>query len=205
MKQTSPFTIYFATLLTKYNKIVSEENEKSENITNEYYSPSIFNIFKNYLYIMPMWSGVMLGKWFSSNSNYSNNESRLTNNQVECRFHHLKNYDLKNYKVKPSALSSINYENVSSKYFEHYAGILKQKKAKKQKNSKSYIINEQEETWCKNKKLFNREKGIYYKELNNFCPLTQDLEKTVESFLKGKQTSSTQSKINIYKFKGLKN
>ena len=147
LKQNSPFTTYFETLLTKYNKIVSEDNEKSDDITNEHFSPAIFNIFKNYLYIIPMWSGVMLGKWFSNNSSHLNNVSRLTNNPVECRFHHLKNYDLKNYKVKPSALSSIVYENISAKYFEHYSGILKQNNSKKHKKKTSDLINEQEETW----------------------------------------------------------
>ena len=200
LKQNSPFTIYFATLLAKYNKIVSEDNDKADTSTNDYFSPAVFNIFKNYLYIMPMWSGVMLGKWFANNPDYLNNESRLTNNPVECRFHHLKNYELKNYKVKPSALSSIVYENLSSKYFEHYSGIFVEPKNKQQKKKKSNYINDQEETWCKNKKRFNREKGIYYREQKDFCPLTEDLENRIASFTKETSTSSLKSKAMFFDF-----
>jgi DNA helicase IV len=129
--------------------------------SNPFYSPQLVTIIINYLYVMPMWSGVMLHKRTSHLVNYKS-KKRTTNNPVESHFDFDKNKLLhKKRFVKPSEFIAPKYRFLLSKFIQNYlTEINQEKKIKKQ-------ITDELEMW-KNKKQFNRIKGFYYQNIAYF-------------------------------------
>ena len=159
LKNDSPFKKYFDNVLKNIEIKLQKDNESEiADVENKYYCPELFNIIKSMLYILPFWSGLIL-----NNKPELNGLTRLDNNKVENRFGDLKNNKLKNRQVMPSELASILYKHLQVKYFQHYINF-------NHKELKPVVdaINKKEENWnSKKKKNFNREKGYYYKNVNN--------------------------------------
>lgn len=66
--------------------------EKIDQEQNEFFSPELFEIIQKYLYIIPLWSGIIIKNCRTVyKNNLRNIGSRLTNNPVESYFGHLKN------------------------------------------------------------------------------------------------------------------
>lgn len=85
-QKNSPFSLYFDTLLKNEEKnIFNEEILFIEYEKNDLYCPSIFNIIRKRLYIMPLWTGILL------NDCLEDYTTRLSNNSLESWFGHLKN------------------------------------------------------------------------------------------------------------------
>ena len=92
VRNNSPFTIYF-------NKIVENEKKKCQKIDeennaqtlNEFYYPKIFVILQTRFYNIPLWTSLMLHDFYLSCPRKALNVSRLSNNNVEAYFKHLKN------------------------------------------------------------------------------------------------------------------
>ena len=91
IKKNSPFNDYFLAKIQAYQAILKEQEkvfgyEQLNN--NEFYCPKLFNILVDKLYILPLWSGLMLSKKIRE----TNNVNRLTNNPVENYFGFFKIY-----------------------------------------------------------------------------------------------------------------
>ena len=107
----------------------------------------------------------------------------------------------------PSKFTALLFQRIEADYFENYTDapvkLLSNKttssdeKCTSKKAKKDKLIRQEIEKWQKRNECLNREKGIYYKELNNFCPLNKDLENQIASFLKETPNPSSQSKDNI--------
>lgn len=59
LKEESPFTKYFNSLLERITA-QSPPSVEASLADNAYFNPELYDVFTNYLYIMPIWSGVIL-------------------------------------------------------------------------------------------------------------------------------------------------
>ena len=171
LKKDSPFTIYFDDILAAYDLIVTRDNESFTTIaSNKFYCPELFEIAKTMLYLLPFWSGLM----FACKTGLQG-VTRLDNNIVENRFGDLKVNKLKKRMVMPSELAGLLYKSLQVKYFQYYFNFDK-KETKIDKDA----IHKIEEQWnSKKKKNFNKEKGYYYKRVDNFGMREEELAKNL--------------------------
>ena len=94
LRQKSPFKLYFDSKIKNY-QILSDSSDMDQDNLNEFYSPVLFKILRDQLYIIPLWSGIMIHDKIKGYSI----KTRLTNNPVENYFGQLKNNILQNKKV----------------------------------------------------------------------------------------------------------
>ena len=94
LKQNSPFKLYFDSQIKSY-EISNESTHMEHDNLNEFYSPCLFNILRDQLYLIPLWSGIMVNGVINGYVT----KTRLTNNPVENYFGQLKNNLLDNKKV----------------------------------------------------------------------------------------------------------
>lgn len=150
--KNSPFKKYFDQLIEKYKNNISKITKPFYS-ENEYYNPQLFNILQKKLYILPLWSGLMIDP---NNIAYST-KTRLTNNPVENWFGQLKN-NMKLIRKSTSIIVALTYRRLASDYMNHYAPNFnfesvifeknycekwKDKKKKKKKDKKfSYFQNQ---------------------------------------------------------------
>jgi hypothetical protein len=103
IKESSPFTDYFKDLLKTFE--IVESNNTSQ-VPNTLYCPNLYTIIHDKLYIIPMWSAIMIGEELKEQEI----KTRLTNNPVESWFSHLKNYILnKVRKLKALVFNNRHY------------------------------------------------------------------------------------------------
>ncbi|CAF1040289.1 unnamed protein product [Brachionus calyciflorus] len=150
VRQLSPFDSYFKVLLSN----LSYKEDSKE--LNANYQPELFSIIETYLYLMPLWTGVMI------HCEELNFVTRLSNNQVENWFNHLKNNMLKEEKVMPSEFAGLVYQRILAKYILYY-----KEKSSELINQKSTTASIYEEEWSKDNKK-KRQKGYYFKETVDF-------------------------------------
>ncbi|CAF1144677.1 unnamed protein product, partial [Brachionus calyciflorus] len=79
--RNSPFKTYFDELISKY-KVRIQKTTSKYMINNEYFCPDLFNILENKLYLVPLWTGILIN---CSTIEYPR-KTRLTNNPVENYF-----------------------------------------------------------------------------------------------------------------------
>jgi hypothetical protein len=148
----SLFRIHFENVLKE--EIDSNKDELNISKTeNEFYCPQMFDIIKDYIHILPLWSGFMLFNWQELNPNY-NHIKRLSNNPVENWFDQLKNVTLRKQKVMPSFLTTKMYQKIEAEYEVKY-------KLKNIELNKTVL--DKEEQWGDKKSKKQGKKGIYYK------------------------------------------
>ena len=94
LKHNSPFKLYFDSQIKNY-ETSSDSSDMDQDNLNEFYSPVLFKILRDQLYIIPLWSGIMIHDKIKGYSI----KTRLTNNPVENYFGQLKNNILQNKKV----------------------------------------------------------------------------------------------------------
>jgi hypothetical protein len=156
----SPFTKYFTIKINYFSDLLKQYDMDCNNnnlAKNENYCPALFEIINEKLYILPMWSGLLLNHGSSNQVN----ATRITNNAVENWFGQLKNNILQNRKVMPSELVSSMYKRLLSKYFKFYNNELVKNNATK--------IPDFVEIWKdKKERLKKRRKGYYYEEASLF-------------------------------------
>lgn len=152
----SEFTEHFKSLINSFNDSVFpclfEENA--------FYCPSLFDIIRVKLHIMPLWSGVMIRQGIRVIDRYLYSESRLRektrfdNNPGEGYFCILKTKILLDeVKVLPSEVVPKIYNYTKSVYLEFYSSNSKEKlKERREKKPSAQVI----ERWKK-------QKGQYYK------------------------------------------
>ncbi len=156
IKKQSPFTLYFNRLLISYSKIVASyiDGCGTCEIANPLFQPRLMNIITSRLWHISMWTGILV--------HIEINQTRLSNNNVECYFKIFKNHWVKDQKSKlmPSEVACMLNKKNKATYKQFYepfdaAGA----------NEKYTNLDFTEETWKKNKK--KRSKGFYYKDIND--------------------------------------
>lgn len=93
IKGNSPFRIYYDRVLSREKlKLESKINNIADGEmieVNEYFAPELFQLIRKKLYIMPLWSAVMVQDWCTLKK-LTFPRYRETNNPVENYFDHLK-------------------------------------------------------------------------------------------------------------------
>ena len=159
LKKASKFQSYFENILNANMKIIS--NYDITKHLNPYYSPKLFLIIMNYIYIIPFWTGIMLNLKTGHLIQYQS-KKRTTNNPVENHFEFDKNKLLNGkLRVKPSEFIAPKFRFILSKFITFYLNDLV-----KQRNFKKQIVDEIEK-W-KISKDYNRVKSFYYQNIANF-------------------------------------
>lgn len=174
LKNESDFSIYFRKLFENYKSLVEKDKEnKCELVKNEFYNPHVFEIISKRLYLVPLWSGLIISLNLDS-LNCSKTNSRLSNNPVESWFNILRNNILqlsKKQKVKrkimPSEFSCLLYSFLSYKYKKYYMDDAFNS------NIKLLDSNMPREKWDTNANESTREKGFYYKDNSDFITFDQ--------------------------------
>jgi hypothetical protein len=170
LKAESPFKIYFDVKCQNYeNKCDLLKNCKK----NRFFCPDLLKIIYDLLYILPLWSGLMIANWQNAYPNFQM-PSRLTNNSVENYFNIVKNGLLKKKKTMPSIISSLFYNRLQMKFFQFY------QTTKLTDYKKANDINV--ENWSKNKPNIKREKGYYYSAIQNYASAI-DFETQMKSLI----------------------
>ena len=118
---------------------------------NPYFSPTLFEFIRKRLYLMPMWSGVMI-------SGLKIHRRRLSNNPVESYFHHLKINILRKKVKSTSELSRALFTNLKALNIELFPNNANDQNLPK--TSRNLV--ERFKT-----KRRNRNKGFYFKNLPN--------------------------------------
>ncbi len=77
IKKNSPFQLYCENLIKKYESVINNFNI-SKNISyqqNEFYCPELFKITSDKFYILPLWSDILLTKWYNDYPLYKSHTS----------------------------------------------------------------------------------------------------------------------------------
>ena len=159
IKNSSPFKSYYNNVFQNQANILNQKQEldKSQNyLPNEFFCPELFEILHDKLYLIPLWTGLLLD---NNKKIQYDVKTRLSNNPVENWFNMVKNFLLRNRRVFTSEFVGISYKRLMSKYFQHYAG------QKDLEQTFKGSFEEQTENW-KSKKGNRKIKGSYYKSLD---------------------------------------
>jgi hypothetical protein len=119
LKKDSPFSKYYNELLCKYASHIKTTHVCSTDKKNEYFSPDLFKIIKEYLHILPLWTGCLIYRTLILYDDIKV-KSRLDNNCVENNFGHIKNNLFHNNLQTPSSMSAILYDRYKLKYLLNY-------------------------------------------------------------------------------------
>lgn len=185
LKTFSRFTKFFESHTTRLKQTIENDNSFNfgENAENMYFCPALMDIIDGYLHLLPLWTGIILKKWYDRNPKYTC-KTRLTNNMVENSFGHLKHNILNKQKVLPSTLTSLLYQNSEAAYIEHYSNTIIKYKAPSTKNKtkKDKLISQEIEKWCRRKQAVRKIKGIYYKSIKNFAVKQEEIQKEINNY-----------------------
>jgi hypothetical protein len=162
VRNSSKFHSYFQNKFESHSKLVKIYDNKDK--INPFYSPKLVQIIMKYIYVMPLWSGIMLNTKTCHLVNFKT-KKRTTNNPVENHFQFNKNSMLnKRLRVKPSEFVAPNYRFILSKYIQFYLKDTAQEKKVKQE------IVDHLERW-KDKKDSSHVKGFFYQNIAHFDTL----------------------------------
>ena len=103
LRNASPFHKYYENKIKEYReKGLTDSSENFSN--NEFYCPKLFDMLARNLYLIPIWSGIMIN---TQGIGYST-KTRLSNNPVENWIGQLKNNILKDDIVSMIFIKSLN-------------------------------------------------------------------------------------------------
>ena len=160
LKKNSPFTVYFEKLLKRHKLNLNTKKHKTNKAElNIYYCPKIFKIIIQYIHLMPLWSGIMIGLWCKLKPNIKELINRITNNPVENWFGQIKNALNLFLPVMPSEYANVVYTLIDAIYELHPEFKRIQLKNYKNKNKDA------KEGWSKTKS-FPRKKGYFNTQQN---------------------------------------
>ena len=167
--KNSPFAKYFDQVISS-NKSVIASNDKHPSqsqdnsaTANQYYDERLFALIRQKLFLIPLWTGIMLDICVATFPNqFDSRFSRLTNNVVEGYFGHIKKNVLqRSRQLMISELASKLFVRLQSKYMEFYCDD------SVKLNYQCPSFDSATQTWVKNRKA-PREKSIYYSKSNVF-------------------------------------
>ncbi|CAF0948577.1 unnamed protein product [Brachionus calyciflorus] len=159
LKLCSPFGSYFNDLIKSFESKIIKHGKVFSN-ENEYYCPDLFDIIQDRLYLLPLWSGLMIR---DVTFPYEV-KTRLSNNPVENYFGYLKN-QLSLNKKSTSELVAVLYKRLSVKYCEYYNSDYKYES--------DLFETLPKETWKKKNDRRKKKKNSIEQESNNFQSLKE--------------------------------
>ena len=168
IKKNSKFEAFYIDYINQLEKVVELDQASGSSYKepqNDFFFPKLFDVIKKKLYILPIWSGLII---FAKGPIGMYN-SHINNNPVEQHFNHTRNTSIrvsKHQKMKRKVLPSeyvakLNLR-LTSKYLEFYKSNFKQVSSEKS------IINQKEKWSDGSKKKFKNKEGFYYKPFQNF-------------------------------------
>jgi hypothetical protein len=161
-----PFTAYFEKKISYFCNNQKEKNDNNGD-QNEYFYPDLMKIICKKLYMMPLWSGIML-QHLKEKYPHINETTRVSNNIVESYFSHLKNSILNGEgPVLPSQLVGPLFQRILSKFLKFYQLRTQPLQCKKPSVEK----------WKKRDKQNHHKKGIYFENINFFDTELLEYEK----------------------------
>ncbi len=120
IKSNSKYKAYYDELIQTFKSSNCRADRPSP--PNSFYSPKLFDLIREKLYLMPLWSGVMIRHTALVTGNeYLRTKSRLDNNPVENHFGHVKVHECLKRKIYPSEYVIYGYKRIKSKHAEHYS------------------------------------------------------------------------------------
>ena len=191
LKKLSPFFKYFEKKIIEFRKSMIT-NDSAGLSDNEFYSPPLFDILMGQLYLLPIWSGIMI---HHKKIGY-NIKSRISNNPVENWFGQLKKnilrddeivrvlnklkrnilffyYKLIVLKGMPSSICSKIYNTLQAKFLEYET--IKELYSKKKKTDRINM-----EQWNKGNKRKRDGESFYYNN-HDFIKMGKGMKYEVES------------------------
>ena len=157
LKIDSPFKEYFDKLIRLHNQEVQAQVTNKDEINFDY-CPELFDILREYLYIVPFWTGMMLDYWKTLNPKFKNLIStRLDNNPAENNFRQTKHNLFHDLPVMPSQYTSRMKNRIDALCLEKYKSELEDVQLKKDKH-----ISEETEPWQARKKTRKRGGETFY-------------------------------------------
>ena len=121
ISKTSPFKVNFDKLIrTRCRKIKYDANVE----TNCFYNPAIFDLFKQHLPYLPLWTGCFLSimkEKFKNLHLCQLDMKRLDSNPAEGNFNILKNKILLKSGAMPSEICALSYERLLFKFERDYS------------------------------------------------------------------------------------
>ncbi len=149
IKSNSKYRKYYDELILSFKSTSSAFGPSPYNI---FYSPRLFELIYDKLYLMPLWSGVMVQQTASVTGNeFLQRKTRLDNNAVENHLGHVKVHQCLKRKIYPSEHVINTYKSIKAKHAEHYSGntsVIANNAAIK----KSNLAMDKCETWSKGSK-----------------------------------------------------
>ena len=170
IKKNSPFLKYYENIFQHFQKTIMPIEKKDNNI---FYSPDLFELIKNKMYLMPLWTGVMIKQASTVyNSSFLANKTRLSNNPVENWFGHLKtNLLKKKHKYSPNEYVLLMYKCIQAKYVRFYSekssANPNSNSEHKKDNKNIHDFDDKTEKWGSSKPT-KRHKGYYTTPITNF-------------------------------------
>ena len=116
LKNQSPFFKHFKNIIIGWKRKIQNERCDENIETNIFYNPALFNLIQDYLYLIPLWTKVLLKK-LKPELDFSN--LSLHNNPVENYFDILKNKILETISW-PSEICAKTYLRLEQKYNQFY-------------------------------------------------------------------------------------
>ncbi|RNA18556.1 hypothetical protein BpHYR1_022731 [Brachionus plicatilis] len=159
IEKSSPFKIFFDGLIERYQKSILNDGI----VDSSYYCPELFKILENQLYLLPLWTGIMI----TPNKISHKIKTRLTNNPVENWFGQLK-HSMNFIQLTTSEIVAKSYKRLVSNYIKFYCSDY---------NFESTLFKKKPtEKWSdKNRTKRKRNKKDTFFQSNNFSNLNYNL------------------------------
>ncbi|KAF1371411.1 hypothetical protein PFLUV_G00278600, partial [Perca fluviatilis] len=165
--RNSPFHVDFKTVQRNVESMLEEEDNKTEE--NPYHCPEVINVlFRDYLGIFPLWSGVMLGDLAMYATDAPSKEkaesacTRQTNCHAENWFGIVKNNILQKERfLRPGVFIQKLHASLRARYMEHslqYGLTLNQKPLR----CRVDLLDHSEEQWAKRTVTSRQTKTKYF-------------------------------------------
>lgn len=192
ISNSSPFKIHFDKLIKKNCKKVPFDNSIENNF---FYNPALFNVIKQFLPSIPLWTGCFLSLLEEKNEHLKACKlelKRLHNNPAEGNFNILKNKIVLKSGAMPSEIASLSYERLLFKFERDYSKRLHEISpnltkmtnseettilgtldlvGKKRKQIKDFFENEYHEKWGPQKKHRKYTTSYFYGNKSNISYL----------------------------------
>ncbi len=151
IKSNSKYKAYYDELIISFQFLKGNAKRSAPN--NIFHSPKLFGLIQDKLYLMPLWSGVMIQHTALTTGNeFLKNKTRLDNNPVENHLGHVKVHECLKRKIFPRENIIGGYKIIKAKYAEQYSGNDTKIKSNTE-IKKSNVAMDKSEAWSKGSKI----------------------------------------------------
>jgi len=116
LKKESPFSKHYNQIILNWKRSLQDEIDHNSIAVNDFYNPELFSIVHDYIYMLPLWTKILIKKVKPDLNLKYGTKDKLDNNPVENYFDILKNKLLQNKLSTPSEICSVTYPRLHHKY-----------------------------------------------------------------------------------------